>query len=93
MGAGYVRRWHIHCAIELPSHCDAVGLERLIGNCWAKVEWGIRIRRKRSGKRTPLGYSPEDSAKLPMHFITRWKVKVFRRTRQSEINTQPIGEC
>ncbi len=32
-------RWHIHCAIELPSHCDAVGLERLIRNCWAKVEW------------------------------------------------------
>jgi hypothetical protein len=32
-------RWHIHCAIELPSHCDAVGLEKLIGNCWAKVEW------------------------------------------------------
>jgi hypothetical protein len=33
-------RWHIHCAIELPSHCDAVALERLIRNCWAKVEWG-----------------------------------------------------
>ena len=32
-------RWHIHCAIELPSHCDAVALERLIRNCWAKVEW------------------------------------------------------
>jgi hypothetical protein len=33
-------RWHIHCAIELPSHCDAVALERLIRNCWAKVKWG-----------------------------------------------------
>jgi hypothetical protein len=32
-------RWHIHCAIELPGHCDAVALERLIRNCWAKVEW------------------------------------------------------
>jgi hypothetical protein len=32
-------RWHIHCAIELPSHCDAVAVERLIRNCWAKVEW------------------------------------------------------
>src|ERR1039457_5721191 len=35
-------RWHIHCAIGLPSHCDAVALERLIRNCWAKVEWGSR---------------------------------------------------
>jgi hypothetical protein len=33
-------RWHIHCAIELPSHFDAVALERMIRDCWAKVEWG-----------------------------------------------------
>ena len=33
-------RWHIHCAIELPSHFDAVALENLICHCWAKVEWG-----------------------------------------------------
>jgi hypothetical protein len=33
-------RWHIHCAIELPSHFDAVALEKLIRDCWAKVEWG-----------------------------------------------------
>jgi hypothetical protein len=33
-------RWHIHCAIELPSHFDAVALENLICDCWAKVEWG-----------------------------------------------------
>jgi hypothetical protein len=33
-------RWHVHCAIELPSHFDAVALERLIRHCWAKVEWG-----------------------------------------------------
>jgi hypothetical protein len=33
-------RWHIHCAIELPSHFDAVAFERLIRGCWAKVEWG-----------------------------------------------------
>ena len=32
-------RWHIHCAIELPSHFDAVVLENLIRRCWAKVEW------------------------------------------------------
>ena len=33
-------RWHIHCAIELPSHLNAVVLEKLIRGCWAKVEWG-----------------------------------------------------
>src|ERR1700733_7634244 len=33
-------RWHIHCAVELPSHLDAVSLERLIPVCWQKVEWG-----------------------------------------------------
>ena len=33
-------RWHIHCAIELPAHFDAVALENLICDCWAKVEWG-----------------------------------------------------
>jgi hypothetical protein len=33
-------RWHIHCAIELPSHLDAVALESLVGGCWAKVELG-----------------------------------------------------
>ena len=33
-------RWHIHCAIELPSHLDAVALENLIHDCWAKVELG-----------------------------------------------------
>src|SRR5579863_666063 len=35
-------RWHIHCAIELPSHLDAVALERLIRGCWVKVEWAYR---------------------------------------------------
>ena len=33
-------RWHIHCAIELPSHFDAIAFEKLIRHCWAKVEWG-----------------------------------------------------
>jgi hypothetical protein len=33
-------RWHIHCAIELPAHFDAVALEKLIRHCWAKVRWG-----------------------------------------------------
>src|SRR5580658_9771149 len=33
-------RWHIHCAIELPSHFDAIAFEKLIRGCWAKVEWG-----------------------------------------------------
>jgi hypothetical protein len=31
-------RWHIHCAIELPSHFGAIALERLIRVCWSKVE-------------------------------------------------------
>ena len=35
-------RWHIHCAIELPSHLDSVAFENLIRKCWAKVEWGHR---------------------------------------------------
>jgi hypothetical protein len=33
-------RWHIHCAVELPLHLDAVALEKLIRRCWAKVELG-----------------------------------------------------
>ena len=33
-------RWHIHCAIELPSHFDAITVENLVRDCWAKVEWG-----------------------------------------------------
>jgi hypothetical protein len=33
-------RWHIHCAIELPSHLDAISLEKLVRHCWAKVELG-----------------------------------------------------
>jgi hypothetical protein len=33
-------RWHIHCAIELPLHFDAIALERTIRACWKKVEWG-----------------------------------------------------
>jgi hypothetical protein len=35
-------RWHIHCAIELPKHIDAVDFEQLIHACWAKVHWGFR---------------------------------------------------
>src|ERR1700739_1042495 len=37
-----VRRWPIHCAIELPSHFDGIALEKLICDCWAKVQWGHR---------------------------------------------------
>lgn len=33
-------RWHVHCAIELAAHLDAIALETLIRNCWAKVELG-----------------------------------------------------
>ena len=40
-------RWHIHCAIELPAHIDAIEFERRIHRCWAEVEWsrsGILVR-------------------------------------------------
>jgi hypothetical protein len=33
-------RWHIHCAIELPSRFDAESFERLLRECWARVDWG-----------------------------------------------------
>jgi hypothetical protein len=33
-------RWHIHCAIELPPHLDAICLEKLIRHCWAKIKLG-----------------------------------------------------
>ena len=33
-------RWHIHCAIELPSHFDVIAFEKLINDCWTKVDWG-----------------------------------------------------
>src|SRR5450432_285287 len=36
-------RWHIHCAIELPSHCNGIAFEKLIRDCWAKVEGYGRI--------------------------------------------------
>ena len=32
-------RWHIHCAIELPQHLDAIAFEQLIQDCWEKVHW------------------------------------------------------
>lgn len=35
-------RWHIHCAMELPGHIDAIAFEQLIHKCWAKVYWAHR---------------------------------------------------
>ncbi|HEY1612111.1 MAG TPA: hypothetical protein VGF97_00285 [Rhizomicrobium sp.] len=37
---GTCGRWHIHCAIELPTHLDGVALEKLIRRCWGRVELG-----------------------------------------------------
>lgn len=34
-------RWHIHAAIELPAHLNAIGLEKLIRRCWANIELGF----------------------------------------------------
>ena len=39
MECGASGRWHIHCAIKLPSRFDAITLENMIRECWAKVEW------------------------------------------------------
>jgi hypothetical protein len=40
-------RWYYHCAIEPPAHADGtrmdpVSFERLIHDCWAKVDWGYK---------------------------------------------------
>jgi hypothetical protein len=57
-------RWHIHCAIELPSHFDAVALEKLIRNCWAKVEWGSgRILVRDSANAGWINYMLKDRQK------------------------------
>jgi hypothetical protein len=36
---GNTGRWHIHCAIEMPSHLDVTSFKQLICNCWTKVRW------------------------------------------------------
>jgi hypothetical protein len=42
-------RWHIHCAIELPFHVDAEAFEKLINDCWTKVDWGYNRVLVRTG--------------------------------------------
>jgi hypothetical protein len=57
-------RWHIHCAIEMPSHCDAVALEKLIRYCWSKVEWGHgRILVRDGANAGWIGYMLKDRQK------------------------------
>jgi hypothetical protein len=57
-------RWHIHCAIELPSHFDAVCFESLIRSCWAKVEWGHdRILVRDGANAGWIGYMLKDRQK------------------------------
>ena len=57
-------RWHIHCAIELPLHFDAVTLEKLIRDCWAKVEWGYgRILVRDGANAGWIGYMLKDRQK------------------------------
>jgi hypothetical protein len=57
-------RWHIHCAIELPSHLRAVGLEKLIRACWSKVEWGYgRILVRDRANAGWIDYMLKDSQK------------------------------
>jgi hypothetical protein len=60
----YNGRWHIHCAIALPSHVDAETLENLINDCWAKVDWGYDRVLIRSGTdRGWVGYMLKDRQK------------------------------
>jgi hypothetical protein len=57
-------RWHIHCAIELPSHFDSVALEKLIRGCWAKVEWACgRILVRDSANAGWINYMFKDRQK------------------------------
>jgi hypothetical protein len=57
-------RWHIHCAIELPSHLDAIALEKLIRRCWTKVEWGYgRILVRDSANAGWIDYMLKDRQK------------------------------
>ena len=42
----------IHCAIELPEHFDAIALENLIRDCWAKAQWGYGQILVRDGANT-----------------------------------------
>ena len=35
-------RFHYHCTMESPAHTDAVDFERLIHDCWSKVDWGYK---------------------------------------------------
>ena len=57
-------RWHVHCAIELPSHLRAVALEKLIRACWAKVELGYgRILVRDRANAGWIDYMLKDSQK------------------------------
>ena len=61
---GMSGRWHVHCAIELPSHFDAVALEKLIRSCWAKVEWACgRILVRDSANAGWINYMLKDRQK------------------------------
>jgi hypothetical protein len=65
-------RWHIHCTIELPSHYDAVALEKLICDCWAKVQWGHgRILIRDGGNAGRINYMLKDRQKSEFNgFLT-----------------------
>ena len=57
-------RWHIHCAIEMPPHFDAVAFEKLIRGSWAKVEWACgRILVRDSANAGWINYMLKDRQK------------------------------
>jgi hypothetical protein len=47
-------RWHVHGAIELPRHLNAIQFYRLIRACWSKVDWAYR--RTHTNKRADQGW-------------------------------------
>ena len=54
---GDAGRWHIHCAIELPSHVDAETFESLINDCWAGLHWGYdRVQVRSEANRGWIDY-------------------------------------
>ena len=50
--------------MELPAHLDAICLEKLIRDCWAKVEWGYHRILVRDGADTGwINYMLKDRQK------------------------------
>ena len=99
MGAWYVTgRWHIHCAIELPPHFDGIALERLIRDCWAKVEWGYgRICPRRCERGLDQLYVERVPSRAPVYLSApRQGIKTASASRKIGRESSTLrhpGEC